>query len=213
MSQLLNYTKNWQKSKNIEKLFLAQNCLKRIMRIVIVTCFEGHILLWSQDSPRNCFQLHDVNIMYLSTIILLFWRLPNCQTSRNQISGINCWKINCRPPGCTTRAYNVFVFASCGSDNFLYSQCKLTYYCTILHCEKNLKKNGKTAKFLTELTKSVFVLSYASPKFGTKSEHFKVKLSAPTFVPRVGDQWAMGGIWQDKKPDLTPSITDKQVRR
>ena len=35
----------------IEKLFLAQNCLKRsIMRIVIVTCFEGQILLWSHTS-------------------------------------------------------------------------------------------------------------------------------------------------------------------
>ena len=33
MSQLLDYTKNWQQNreKKIEKLFLGQNCLKRIM--------------------------------------------------------------------------------------------------------------------------------------------------------------------------------------
>ena len=107
------------------------------MRIVIVACFEGHILLWSHTSLiTGLFDSYDMNIMYLSTIILLL--------------GINCWGINCRLPSCTARDYNLFVFASCGSDNLLYSQCKLKYYCIILHCEKNPKKNGKTAKFLTD---------------------------------------------------------------
>ena len=45
---------------------------------------------------------------------------------------------------------SLYLFSSCSSYNFLYSQCKLKYCCTILHCEKNTKKNRKKAKFFTD---------------------------------------------------------------
>ena len=66
------------------------------MRTVKVTCFEGHYSL-VRDANRTLrgiafkFRIYDVNIIYYVFIdyyiVILTTKLPNCQTSRNQISG------------------------------------------------------------------------------------------------------------------------------
>ena len=45
---------------------------------------------------KNGYDLANLHIIEFKSVVILTTKLPNCQTSRNQISVINCRGINCR---------------------------------------------------------------------------------------------------------------------